>query len=345
MKGFNRCKICRGTQFNQGFTLVELMVSIVISLVILGGVVQSVIASKSTYTLQEELARMQENGRFALDILASDIRMAGYSGCGGSAKVTNVLKNSSAWFNGYEDILGLEGGVDTFPSDLTDNLAEQDALYVMRGDTDNRFKVTDYNANSAVVDIVGTHTIDPGTIMTIADPSCKTVGIFQVTGGNPGKFGHNTGNSETPGNCTKNLTFGGTCSDSYSGSGETFPPGSSVMTMSLRAFFLSDNTAGVPSLYMKEGVADKIELIEGIEGLQLTYGVDADADGEIDIFQAANTVVNWDNVKSARLELLMRSINKVGSANSTINFNGVDTNYNDNYARQVVSSTVMLRNR
>ena len=45
---------------SRGFTLVELMVSTVISLVILGGVVQSVVTSKTTYVLQEELARMQE---------------------------------------------------------------------------------------------------------------------------------------------------------------------------------------------------------------------------------------------------------------------------------------------
>lgn len=349
MNGFSA-----NTLYSRGFTLVELMISIVISLVILGGVIQSVMASKTTYTLQEEMARMQENSRFALDLLASEIRMAGYNGCGGSAKVTNVLQNSSSWYGGYRAIEGLEGGVDTFPTDISDPDTDQDAIYVLRGDTDNRLKVEDYNPTSAVIDVAETHSIPAGTLMMIADASCKTVGIFQTTGNNPSKIGHNTGGSTSPGNCTKNLTFGGTCSDPYSGSGEEYGPGSSVMTMSTRVFFLSDNGSGVPSLYMKSLVTSSssalvdakeelVEGVEGVEGMQLTYGVDFDGNGEVDRFQSADNVSDWELVKSVRVQLLMRSINTVGGGAISVDFNG--QNYTDNYMRQVASSTVTLRNR
>lgn len=345
----NGCICCKACQ--RGLTLVELMISIVISLVILGGVVQSVITSKTTYTLQEEMARMQENSRFALDLLASEIRMAGYNGCGGSAKVTNTLNNSSAWYGDYSAVRGLEGEVDTFHSDITDPYSDQDAIYVLRGDTDNHLKVKDYNPTSAVIDVEETHSIPAGTLMIIADASCKSVGIFQSTGNNTTKIGHNPGGSVSPGNCTKNLTFGGTCSDPFSGSGEEYGPGSSIMTMSTRVFFISKNGSGIPSLYMKSLVTNsssnfvdaKEELVEGVEGMQLTYGVDFDSNGEVDRFQSADSIAGWAFVKSVRVQLLMRSINSVGGDNISVEFNG--KNYTDKYIRQVASSTVMLRNR
>ena len=64
-----------------GFSLVEIMIALLIGLFLLGGILQMFSASQQTYRMQSNLARLQENGRFALDFLARDIRMAGYWGC------------------------------------------------------------------------------------------------------------------------------------------------------------------------------------------------------------------------------------------------------------------------
>lgn len=66
---------------SRGFTLVELMVAMVIALIITIGVVQIFTSNRATYQLDEGLARAQENGRFAIEFLAQDIRHAGYLGC------------------------------------------------------------------------------------------------------------------------------------------------------------------------------------------------------------------------------------------------------------------------
>ena len=277
--------------------------------------------------------------------------MAGYSGCGGSAKITNVLNDTTAWSNGYPGVAGYEGGVDTFPVDFTSPLTDQDAVVIRRGDTDNRFKVSEfYNNASAVIDLdVSDHGIDTGSILIIADASCSNVGIFQHTGNNPDKVGHNTGNSVSPGNCHKNLTFGRDCSDTPASNdfGEKYGPGSSLMTVTTRAMYISNNSQGVPALYMKavgsSGGLPKEELVEGVEGMQLSYGVDFDSNGEVDRFQTADNVADWDSVKSVRVQLLMRSINTVGGGDISVDFNG--QTYTDSYMRQVASSTVMLRNR
>lgn len=65
----------------QGMTLIEIMIALLIGAFLLGGVLQIFINSKQTYRMQEGLSRMQENGRFAMEFLSRDIRMAGFWGC------------------------------------------------------------------------------------------------------------------------------------------------------------------------------------------------------------------------------------------------------------------------
>ena len=62
-----------------GFTLVEIMVALVISLVLLGGVIQIFLSSRSSYALQEGLGRIQENARYVMNLFNNEISMAGYS--------------------------------------------------------------------------------------------------------------------------------------------------------------------------------------------------------------------------------------------------------------------------
>lgn len=64
-----------------GVSLVELMIALVIGLFLLLGLVQVFAASRTAYQMSEGLARVQENGRFAVDYLQRDIRMAGHFGC------------------------------------------------------------------------------------------------------------------------------------------------------------------------------------------------------------------------------------------------------------------------
>src|SRR3990167_3581632 len=62
----------------RGFSLVELLVAFVISMLLLTGVIQVFFASKQTYASNEASSRLQENGRFALEFIAQSARHAGY---------------------------------------------------------------------------------------------------------------------------------------------------------------------------------------------------------------------------------------------------------------------------
>ncbi|TXH04946.1 MAG: prepilin-type N-terminal cleavage/methylation domain-containing protein [Nevskiaceae bacterium] len=65
-------------QPQQGLSLIELMIALVLGLLILAGVVQVFLGGRATQNLQQRLGDLQENGRFAILFLQRDIRMAGF---------------------------------------------------------------------------------------------------------------------------------------------------------------------------------------------------------------------------------------------------------------------------
>ena len=66
---------------NAGFSLIELMISLVLGSIVTIGVIQMFSANSDTYNLLQGQSRMQESARFAFDFIGRDIRGAGYSGC------------------------------------------------------------------------------------------------------------------------------------------------------------------------------------------------------------------------------------------------------------------------
>ena len=63
-----------------GFSLVELMIAITLGLVVLLAVGSIYLGSRQTYRVQEDNARMQEAGRYALEVIGRSIRQAGADG-------------------------------------------------------------------------------------------------------------------------------------------------------------------------------------------------------------------------------------------------------------------------
>jgi len=78
-----------------GFSLVEILVALVLSLLLIGGIIQLFLGSKQTYRFHDALSRVQENGRLALDTMARDIRMAGFSPAGISPPANPVASSGA----------------------------------------------------------------------------------------------------------------------------------------------------------------------------------------------------------------------------------------------------------
>lgn len=66
--------------YQRGFSLIELIITVVLGATLSTGLIQLLISSNQLSRTQESLARLQENGRFAMNFLTHDIRMAGFKG-------------------------------------------------------------------------------------------------------------------------------------------------------------------------------------------------------------------------------------------------------------------------
>jgi len=66
-------------KFNQkGITLIELLVALVIGGIIIGGIYNLFVAQTKAYTVQDQVAEVQQSVRSAMEILLRDLRMTGF---------------------------------------------------------------------------------------------------------------------------------------------------------------------------------------------------------------------------------------------------------------------------
>lgn len=90
----------------RGLSLVELLIAMALSLLLMAGVIEVLLSSKQTYHASLALAELQESGRFAFDILAQDLRTAGFV----SACPSGVVNASGAGTTQFAlERAGIEG--------------------------------------------------------------------------------------------------------------------------------------------------------------------------------------------------------------------------------------------
>jgi len=303
-----------------GVTLVELMVAITVSLILLGGVVQIYSGSKTAYRMTENLSRLQENGRFAMEFLSRDIRMAGFWGCLGD--LTNVTNNLAATGGGYNFAASIAGtnGAGSAADSITIGAATGAGATVVLPFMPNAAAALHLNTgNGLAVD----------DIVLVSD--CTGGDIFQITGpqdpDSTGTLNHNPG-AGTPGNSTGGL------SKTYRGDARLYSARSVAYT-------IATGLNGQNALFRNGN-----EAVENVENMQILYGEDTDADGVANRYVPAGTP-NMDNVVSVRVALLLQSTDSVLPQSATQNHTLLDVTVSptDQRLRRVFSTTITLRNR
>jgi type IV pilus assembly protein PilW len=68
----------RPLRLQTGLSIVELLVALALGMLLLTGVTQVFLSTRQTISTTEAMARVQENGRFALEFISQSARVAGY---------------------------------------------------------------------------------------------------------------------------------------------------------------------------------------------------------------------------------------------------------------------------
>ncbi len=135
---------------DQGFTMIELLVAMVVSLLAMGAIYSTFLAQHRSYQVQEETAEMQQNIRAAMFYLQREIRMAGNDPFNvGGIGITAANANSITF---TEDITGPLDGVPQSPRpDGFVNFPNEDITYQLNGTDLDR---TDNNVFPVVPQVV-----------------------------------------------------------------------------------------------------------------------------------------------------------------------------------------------
>src|SRR5690606_27015623 len=88
-----------------------------------------------------------------------------------------------------------------------------------------------------------------------------------------------------------------------------FMAGSQIFTVQTVSYFIAPSNADPTrnSLWRRVAASEPQELAEGVENLQVLYGIDDDGDQVATLYQKADEVGNWGNVVSLRIALLVSS--------------------------------------
>ncbi len=367
-----------GAHKQSGFTLLELLISLLITITVISGTVQMLVVSKSNFVTSRELAAAQENARYALKYIVDEIRMAGFTGCTSTPYYYANSIDSSTWYlkkpglEGYEH----EAGISNFPVAFrADTVANTDALIVRRTAPTGLTlkKIGSGNGNNAAhvptsahLNLNKAHAYKPGQPMLLTSPDCQWMGIFQMTGpANPNNnathMEHNKGNAVSPGNCEKELAGKYDCADTSGKESEAYLEGSTLRELRSEAYYIGRSTTdnSVPALFRERMLVNSTtkalytaeeELVKGVENMQIFYGLDNNLDdGIADIYKKASgisTPNEWSKVVSVRLSLRMRSLLPVYNQSENYGeFEGAaGTDGSDRFLRQDVSTTITLRN-
>lgn len=325
----------------RGFTLVEILVALAVGMVIL--LALTVLFSRNTGN-QSELERMTrqlEGARFSLDAMSEDIAHAGYFGefnpntlpiaaAYQSPDPCATALTAQGWNTAVSPVqipVPIQGiAAAATVACLSDRLAGTEALVIRRADTGADMTFAGGNTTNLYLQVARCG-LDTQRLIAAAIPAASPGATF---------------NLRRPDCATVN---------------------DRVRRLTQRTYYIAscnDCAAndGIPTLKrveMIDGALRTVSIAEGVENLQVEYGLDTNIDGRPDSFNTLGSgVINgtapnvWQNVVAARVHLLTRSTAPtagfVDSRTYVLGPNVTVTPTADRLKRTLMTSTVRLVN-
>jgi type IV pilus assembly protein PilW len=295
-----------------GLSIVELMVALAIGLFILVGLVSIFVTSNRTYLDLNRAGQQIENGRFAVQLLSDDISLAGFFGrSAAQLAAPGVLPDPCVTTDmaalRAASALPLQGydapGASPLPCIPAANHRPGTDILVVRR-TDSRMAAGD------------SATIPGGALVAAqvylqanADPANSVSPLLAVATGSPASvftLKNKDGANFAPiRKYHVHIYYVAPCSVPAGGgtdcTGANDDGGSPIPTLK-RLELTVDSTGAALGMY-------QVPLVEGIENLQIDYGIDTDGDGVPNGAYVASpaAVTDWPNVVAVRLNLLARN--------------------------------------
>ena len=312
-----------------GFTLVEIMVAMVLSLILGVAIVTVFVNNSHSFSQDDNVMRMQDDARFALQQIAFDLSMAGH--------FAELLSPAAVTPD-----TNLAIGMDCGPAGVT-NWAYQ-TTQPATGDSLSLIAID--NVTSAQV--VGGHSC---FLADEVEPGTDVVSIKRVAGAEAAVFRDGAIYLRTNG--TVGLLYRqpltGTPAVPVAVPRTEWEYRPAIYYIRQYAYALGDN---IPTLCRKVlGGAGPSMLTDciatGIENLQIEYGIDTSGDGNPNTYMSAPTLAELQNVVSARINLLARTTDVDVRYTNQKTFsigNAPDYTPNDSFHRRVYSTTVAIQN-
>ncbi len=350
-----------------GLSLIEMMIALTLGSIVTVGVVQLFVGSSQTYKLLVGQSRMQESGRFALSFIGRALRDAGYKGCySTNQNVVTTLAIPNNLPYEFDMRTGIGGFNSTSPTTWAPNMAtilpsNTTAYSVPAGVT----TATGINTSTIAseTDILTTRNLSASEAKLLVPPVAQTGPLIVSTPTNG--FGFDVDYMAMATDCENATIFRVTAisldtpsagratighdmadTDIYRNS---FPKLASVNAfdtidaqvnaIETNIFYIApgagvNNVGDTPlSLWKKTGLNTPVELVEGVEDLQVLFGEDSDNDGAPNMYRTANTVVDYNEVITVRVNLTVNSVDDVGSSSA------------DGLLRRTFTQTIKLRNQ
>jgi len=333
-----------------GFSLVELMVALVISLLLIAGTISVYMGTVASRQSQEMLASIQEKGRLAMTWLIRDLRMAGNTGM--TYTRSGIIATSVAALS------------PTVSGNCFDSPPQAFSWYgaILRSGTGNPAPMVygEENINGATVFsgcIQAAEVVPDTDIVSVHYTSARPVLSAQLKKG--GLYLHSGVGGGVLFSCNQD---GAACFAALSDK-RTDATGAAVFPVRARAYFIRNwsykKGDAIPALVRMnldtDGVVRSEMLLSGVQSLQAQYGIDDDDDGIPDRYLPASSLPplsdvvgvasEWSKVKSVKLSLVIRSDTQVPDQPATsVTVAGVKVVVPSGYMAKPFETTVAVRN-